>query len=71
MQATITQKLREQFSPMAIYKDPASTNSLFAGRNLPSFVKDFILKRFINVDGSVNRAELTNFLDSTLGMSII
>ena len=62
MQATITQKIREQFSSMAIYKDPASTNSLFAGRNLPSFVKDFILKRFINADGNVNRAELTNFL---------
>ena len=66
MQATITQKLREQFSSMAIYKDPVSTNSLFAGRNLPSFVKDFILKRFINGDGSVNRAELTNFLDMVI-----
>lgn len=66
MQATITQKIREQFSSMAIYKDPASTNSLFAGRNLPSFVKDFILKRFINADGNVNRAELTNFLDMVI-----
>lgn len=66
MLATITQKLREQFSSMAIYKDPVSTNSLFAGRNLPSFVKDFILKRFINGDGSVNRAELTNFLDMVI-----
>ena len=66
MQATITQKLREQFSSMAIYKDPASTNSLFAGRNLPSFVKDFILKRFINADGNVNRAELTSFLDTVI-----
>lgn len=63
MKATITQKIREQFSSMAIYKDPASTNSLFAGRNLPSFVKDFILKRFINEGGSVDRVKLTNFLN--------
>ena len=51
---------------MLIYKDPASTNSLFAGRNLPSFVKDFILKRYINDDGSVNRLGLTEFLDMVI-----
>lgn len=51
---------------MAIYKDPASTNSLFAGRNLPSFVKDFLLKRYINPDGSINRLKLTSFLDTVI-----
>ncbi len=66
MQTVITQKIREQFAPMLIYKDPASTNSLFAGRNLPSFVKDFILKRYINDDGSVNRLGLTEFLDMVI-----
>ena len=66
MQTSTIQKVREQFASMAIYKDPASTNSLFAGRNLPSFVKDFILKRYINIDGSVNRSELTGFLDMVI-----
>ncbi len=66
MQTSTVQKVREQFASMAIYKDPASTNSLFAGRNLPSFVKDFILKRYINEDGSVNRPELTGFLDMVI-----
>lgn len=56
-------KIREQFSAMAIYKDPMSTNSLFDGRNLPSFVKDFLLKRYINSDGIVDRQKLTDFLD--------
>ncbi len=63
METTIMNKICEQFSQIAIYKDPVSTNSLFAGRNLPSFVKDFLLKRYINVDGSVNQAKLTSFLD--------
>ncbi len=58
-----SEKIREQFSAMAIYKDPISTNSLFAGRNLPSFVKDFLLKRYINPDGSIDRVKLTSFLD--------
>lgn len=66
MQITIVQKIREQFAPMAIYKDPASTNSLFAGRNLPSFVKDFILKRYIDETGAINRQGLTNFLDMVI-----
>lgn len=48
---------------MAIYKDPEKTNSLFSGRNLPSFVKDFLLKRYIDFDGNLNAQGLTSFLD--------
>lgn len=66
MNTTISEKIREQFAPMAIYKDPISTNSLFAGRNLPSFVKDFLLKRYINPDGTVDRQKLTTFLDQVI-----
>ncbi len=66
MNPAITEKVREQFSAMTIYKDPTSTGSLFAGRNLPSFVKDFLLKRYVNPDGSVDRNKLTSFLDSVI-----
>ena len=66
MEEATAQKIRNQFEAMAIYKDPVSTNSLFAGRNLPSFVKDFLLKRFINADGTVKRHELTAFLDTVI-----
>lgn len=66
MQQSISDKIREQFSAMAIFKDPVSTNSLFAGRNLPSFVKDFLLKRYINPDGTVDRTRLTTFLDMVI-----
>lgn len=62
MDAYIMGKIREQFPSMVIYKDPSATASLFAGRNLPSFVKDFILKRYIKDDGSVDRVCLTDFL---------
>lgn len=63
MNTVTSNKIREQFATMSIYKDPLATNSLFAGRNLPSFVKDFLLKRYINPDGSVDRLKLTSFLD--------
>ena len=66
MQQQTAEKIREQFSSMAIYKDPVAANSLFAGRNLPAFVKDFLLKRYILPDGTVKREELTSFLDQVI-----
>lgn len=66
MNAQIEQKIREQFASMAIYKDPASMGSLFAGRNLPSFVKDFITRRFVREEGAVDRVALTDFLDTVI-----
>lgn len=69
MTDNLSQKIREQFSAMTIYKAPNSTGSLFAGRNLPSFVKDFLLKRYIQPDGSVDRVKLTSFLDSVIPLN--
>ena len=66
MNTVLSNKIREQFSAMTIYKDPTTTGSLFAGRNLPSFVKDFLLKRYINTDGTIKQQELTRFLDSVI-----
>lgn len=66
MNTNLSNKIREQFSAMTIYKDPTTTGSLFAGRNLPSFVKDFLLKRYINTDGSIKQQELNHFLDAVI-----
>ena len=66
MKTETSNKIRTYFAPMAIYKDPNSTDSLFAGRNLPSFVKDYLLKRYINSDGTVDRGGLTSFLDKVI-----
>jgi TIGR02688 family protein len=66
MPTATSEKIKTHFAPMAIYKDPTSTNSLFVGRNLPSFVKDFVLKRYINELGQVDRGSLTSFLDTVI-----
>ena len=66
MKEEIINKIRLYFAPMAIYKDPNSTDSLFAGRNLPAFVKDYLLKRYIDQNGVVDRGALTNFLDKVI-----
>lgn len=66
MKEIIQEKIRGHFSSMAIYKNPTSTDSLFVGRNLPSFVKDFILKKYISTTGEVDRGALTSFLDTVI-----
>lgn len=66
MNELLNQKIKTYFASMAIYKDSASTNSLFAGRNLPSFVKDFVLKKYINEIGQVNSQDLTLFLNTVI-----
>lgn len=66
MDSALSEKIRANFTAMAIYKDSASTNSLFAGRNLPSFVKDFVLKRYINDTGKPDAMQLTAFLNNVI-----
>lgn len=66
MNKALSEKIRTNFAQMAIYKDPVKTSSLFAGRNLPAFVKDFILKKYIDNEGRVNAVGLQQFLDSVI-----
>lgn len=67
MKEELQQKVRRYFSAMSIYKDPKATNSIFAGRNLPSFVKDYLLKRYLNVStGEIDTLRLNTFLDKVI-----
>lgn len=67
MKAEISEKIRRYFSAMSIFKDPERTNSIFAGRNLPAFVKDFLLKRYLNIQtGEIDTLALTQFLNQVV-----
>lgn len=55
-------KIRAVFRESAVYKSP-DNNELFIGRNLPSFVKDYLLAIHIDLDGSIRRDALLKFLD--------
>ena len=67
MKAEISEKIRQYFSAMSIFKDPERTNSIFVGRNLPAFVKDFLLKRYLNIQtGEIDTLALTQFLDQVV-----
>ena len=65
MRDSIVQKIQTYLGAQALYKDSSSTNNLFVGRNLPSFVKDYLLKRYAKGE-DIDRAELTRFLDTVM-----
>ena len=59
----IGEKIREIFGTAAVYKNPANYD-VFTGRNLPSFVKDYLISTHIAPDGSFRREALSRFLDA-------
>lgn len=65
MRTAITDKVQTYLGQQAIYKDSSSTGNIFAGRNLPAFVKDYLLKRFARGE-EIDRAGVTNFLNTVM-----
>ena len=61
----INQKIKEVFPDLSILKK-ASNNSFFKGRNLPSFVKDFVLRRYTDREGNIDEEALKNYLDKKM-----
>ena len=61
--STIGDKIKQVFGSAAVYKNPANYE-VFNGRNLPSFVKDYLISTHIAADGSFNREALSQFLDA-------
>jgi ATP-dependent Lon protease len=58
----IGQKIKQVFPDIAILKDQ-DNYSVFNGRNLPSFVKDFLIRKHIDSDGNLNKEAIFDFLD--------
>lgn len=63
MRTTLGQKIKEVFPDIAILKDQ-DNYSVFNGRNLPSFVKDFLIRKHIDQNGSLNKDAIFTFLDN-------
>ena len=61
----IGEKIKECFPELSIKKQ-RSNDSLFKGRNLPSFVRDFILRRYANSDGVVDAIAVQKYLNDKM-----
>jgi len=60
--STLGQKIKQFFPDIAILKDQ-DIYTIFNGRNLPSFVKDFLIKKHIDSDGILDKDALLSFLE--------
>lgn len=60
--STLGNKIKEVFKTAAVYKNP-DNNEVFIGRNLPSFVKDYLLSTHLDAEGNLKRDAIIRFLD--------
>lgn len=54
-------KLKKFFSDMVVYKDLKNSN-FFSALSLPSFMRDWLLRRFEDEDGKFDAAEVSDFV---------
>lgn len=54
-------KLKNCFDEMVVYKD-LKTSNFFSALSLPSFMRDWLLRRFANESGIFNEEELVTFI---------
>ena len=57
------EKLRECFDEMVVYKDLKKSN-FFKSLGLPSFLRDWVLRKFEDEDGNFDAAEVMDFINT-------
>lgn len=60
-----TVKLRSAFTDAVVFKLRTS-ESLFLGRNLPAYVKDYIIRKFSDDEGNIDTTRLRDYLDAKM-----
>lgn len=61
----MTEKLRECFDEMVVYKN-LKKNNFFASLSLPAFLRDWLLKKFEDEDGNFDIEEVSEFIRTYL-----
>ena len=56
-----SERLRACFDEMVVYKDLKKTN-FFSALSLPSFMRDWLLKKFEDEEGNFDKDDLTRFV---------
>lgn len=59
---TLDEKIRQNFPDESVIKIPQNY-SVFVGKNLPSFIKDFLIKRYTDSYGTLDRKGVLKFLE--------
>lgn len=62
---TLDNKIKSVFANESVLKNP-NTNSIFGNYNIPSFVKDWIIKRYTDEDDNLDEYALKRFIENNL-----
>lgn len=57
----LSEKLRDNFDEMVVYKDLKKTN-FFSALSLPAFMRDWLLRKFEDSDGAFDKDDLARFV---------
>jgi len=63
MEEEFDKKIKSVFPEESVYK-VQENYSIFTGKNLPSFIKDWLVRKFTNEDGILDRQGLIEYMDS-------
>lgn len=58
-------KLKNVFGNMLVYKSPSNAK-IFSVRNLPSFMRDWLVIRFADSEGKIDTTEVSDYIDKTI-----
>ena len=61
MEDNMSGKLRTYFDEMVVYKDLKNSN-FFSALSLPSFTRDWLLRKFEDEEGNFDHEELADFV---------
>ena len=61
MEDVMVEKLRNYFDEMVVYKDLKNSN-FFSALSLPSFTRDWLLRKFEDEEGHFDSEELSDFV---------
>jgi ATP-dependent Lon protease len=65
MDSRVDEKLRQCFDEMVVFKDLRKSN-FFSALSLPSFMRDWLLKKFMKENGEFSQEEMAEFIRKNL-----
>ena len=61
----VESKLKQYFSDMIVYKTP-SNSKFFSSLSLPSFMRDWLVMRFSDEEGRIDKEEVSSYIKRTI-----
>ena len=65
IQESYNERLRKYYGDMLVYKSPTNSK-FFSALSLPSFMRDWLLMRFSDKDGNIDKNEVSAYVKKVI-----